>query len=49
MGNYGARACEDKKTYNHNYYKAYYAHKKAEGFRSRLVNGKRKWVKTEVA
>ena len=49
MGNYGARACEDKKTYNHTYFKAYYARKKAAGFRLRLVNGKRKWVKTEVA
>lgn len=46
---YGVRACEDKETYNHTYFKAYYARKKASGFRSLLVNGKRKWVKTEVA
>lgn len=44
---YGARACDDKETYNHNYNKSYYARRKAAGLRYLLVDGRRKWVKAE--
>lgn len=57
---YGARACEDKAAYMKAYYamhreefkahnKAFYAAKKAAGFVHRVIDGRRCWIKKELA